>query len=536
MPEHLKALIVILVLASAVFVIAKKPACAAATSPADFIRRRNLWLAITAASFLAHNFWVYIVAVSVIVLLAVQREPNKPAMYFFLLFAVPAIPAQITGLGVIQHFFTIDYLRLLALVILFPAFLFLRKQPDTEPFGRTLPDKLLIGFLILQILLMISISSFTNTLRIGVFYSFIDIFLPYYVASRGLRNLQAFRDALMGFVLAALLLSVIGAFEFTRHWLLYSSLDAVLGAPWDLGDYLARGPEGSDLRAQGTAGQPIPYGYIMAVATGFLLYLKSHAVKSTVWNLGLLMLTIGLFASLSRGPWVGAATIVIVFIATGPAPVKGFSRLGLLALLVAPLLLITDSGDKIMKLLPFIGTGGEDTITYRERLAEISIQVIKENPFFGAFDYFYSPAMQELRQGQGIIDIVNTYLSVGLGNGLVGLSLFAGFFIAVAFGIFRSMRALPDRKDELYSLGRGLLATLLGIMVTIATVSSITVIPVIYWSVAGLGVAYVHMLAMAKKSTALEQARGSPATRGGRIGIPTGNPRAGDAITRASGG
>lgn len=536
MPEHLKALIVILVLASTVFVFAKKPACAAGTNPADFSRRRNLWLGITAAAFLAHNFWVYMVAVAVMLLLAAQREPHKLGMYFFLLFAVPAIPAQITGLGVIQHFFSIDYLRLLSLLILLPAFLFLRKQPDTLPFGSTLPDKLLVGYLILQIALMLTVSSFTNMLRIGVFYSFVDIFLPYYVASRILKNPRDFRDALMGFVMAALLLSVIGAFEFTRHWLLYASLDDALGVPWDLGDYLARGDEGSDLRAQGTAGQPIPFGYIMAVAMGFLLYLKHNAARSTTWNLGLFMLTIGLFASLSRGPWVGAAAIVMVFIATGPAPLKGLARLGLLSLLVVPVLLVTDSGQKIIELLPFVGTVSSENVTYRQRLAEISLQVIMENPFFGAFDYFYSPAMQDLRQGgQGIIDIVNTYLSVGLGNGLVGLSLFAGFFIAVAFGVFRSMRSLPDRKDELYSLGRGLLATLLGIMVTIATVSSITVIPVIYWSVAGLGVGYVRMLAMAKKSTATEQARGPQSTRVERIGAKIRNPRAGDVTARASG-
>lgn len=533
MPEHLKALIVILALSSVVFALARTPVCASGTDPADFSRRRNLWLVITTAAFLAHSFWVYIVAVAVIVLLAVQREPNKLAMYYVLLFAVPAIPAQITGLGVIQHFFTIDYLRLLALVILLPAYLLLRKRPDTEAFGSTLPDKLLAGYLILQILLMVSVSTFTNMLRIGVFYSFIDIFLPYYVASRGLRNLQGFRDALTGFVLAALLLSVIGAFEFTRHWLLYASLDAVLGASWDLGEYLARGPEGSDLRAQGTAGQPIPYGYIMAVATGFLLYLRCHAVKSTAWNLGLLCLAIGLFTSLSRGPWVGATAIVIVFIAAGPAPVKGFFRLGLLGLLIIPLLLSTGSGDKIIKLLPFIGTGAGDTVTYRERLAEISIQVIKENPFFGAFDYFYSPAMQELRQGQGIIDVVNTYISVGLGNGLVGLSLFAGFFIAVAFGIFRGMRRLADRNDELYALGRGLLATLIGIMVTIATVSSITVIPVIYWSVAGLGVAFARMLAGAKAPAAALQGRPPLSLQRGLIGMKSRGPRAEDAPARA---
>lgn len=515
MPEHLKALIVILVLATAVFTFAKSPACATATNTADFARRRNLWFGITVVAFLAHNFWVYIIAVTIMLLLALPREPNKLAMYFFLLFAIPAIPSQITGLGIIQHFFTIDYLRLLALAVLFPAFLSLRNQPGTEPFGRSLPDKLLISYLILQILLMLTVSSFTNMLRIGVFYSFIDIFLPYYVASRALKNLQEFRDALMGFVLAALLLSVIGAFEFTRHWLLYASLDHVLGAPWDMGDYLARGSEGSDLRAQGTTGQPIPFGYVMAVAMGFLLYLRKSAVKSTTWWLGLMLLTVGLFASLSRGPWIGAAAIVMVFIATGPSPVKGFAKLGLLALLVIPLLLATSSGHKIVELLPFVGTVSGDNVTYRQRLAEISVQVIMQNPFFGAFDYFYSPAMQDLRQGQGIIDIVNTYLSVGLGNGLVGLALFSGFFILIAFGIFRGMRNLPGRNDELYSLGQALFATLLGILVTIATVSSITVIPVIYWSVAGLGVAYARMLVRAKTSVAAQPARAKTAAFNG---------------------
>lgn len=39
-----------------------------------------------------------------------------------------------------------------------------------------------------------------------------------------------------------------------------------------------------------------------------------------------------------------------------------------------------------------------------------------------------------------------------------------------------------------------LLATLLGILITIFTVSSITFIPVVYWSLAGVAVAYVQMV------------------------------------------
>lgn len=497
MPEYLRALIVILVLATVIFAFARAPACALASTTGDFERRRNLWFGITLAAFLAHNFWIFIIVTAALLLFALPREPNKLAMFFFLLFAVPAFPAEITGLGIVKQFFTIDYVRLLVLAVLLPAFLYLRKQPDVERFGRSIPDKLIAGYIVLQFLLILNASTFTNALRSGVFYAFLDIFLPYYVASRSLKNLQGFRDALMGFVVAAMVLSAIGVFEHARHWLLYNNLEDVLGAQqWGLGHYLERGP--GSLRALGSVGQPIAFGYVMAVAAGFLLYLRKSIPNPITWRLGLVLLIGGLIVCLSRGPWVGAAAMLLVFVATGRSPGLGFAKLGLLGVIIVPVLLASPFGQTIIDLLPFVGTVEAENVIYRQRLAEISIQVIMQNPLFGAFDSIYSPAMQELKQGQGIIDIVNSYLAVALGSGLVGLSLFSGFFVAVAVGLFKGMRNLADRNSELYLLGQVLFATLLGILVIIYTVSSISVIPVIYWSVAGLGVAYARMLALTK--------------------------------------
>jgi hypothetical protein len=500
MPQHLRALVVILVLATVVFAFAKAPACTLASTTGDFERRRNLWFGITLAAFLAHNFWIYTIVAAALLLFAVPREPNKLAMFFFLLFALPAIPAHIPGLGVINYFFTIDYIRLLTLAVLLPAFLSLRTQPDIERFGRSIPDKLVVGYIILNLLLQLTVDTLTSSLRHGVFYAFTDIFLPYYVASRSLKNLQGFRDALMAFVVAALVLSAIGAFEFARHWLLYASVDDALGVPWEYGIYLER--EAGSLRAQGTAGQPIPLGYAIAVATGFFLYLRKSVPNLMAWGLGLTLLIAGLIAPVSRGPWVGAAAILLVFVAIGPSAGRRFANLGLLGVLIVPVLLASPAGQTIIDHLPFIGTVGERNVTYRQRLAEISIEVIMQNPFFGNFDFIYSPALQELKHGEGIIDIVNTYLGIALASGLVGLSLFSGFFIAVAVRIFKGLRNLADRNDELYLLGQVLLSTLLGILVILLTVSSISVIPVIYWSVAGLGVAYARMLSSSTNSEA----------------------------------
>jgi hypothetical protein len=55
------------------------------------------------------------------------------------------------------------------------------------------------------------------------------------------------------------------------------------------------------------------------------------------------------------------------------------------------------------------------------------------------------------------------------------------------------------------------LSTLLGIMIIIFTVSSITIVPVVYWSAAGLGVAYARMLAPVKTRPATRLAGYRPA-------------------------
>jgi O-antigen ligase len=102
--------------------------------------------------------------------------------------------------------------------------------------------------------------------------------------------------------------------------------------------------------------------------------------------------------------------------------------------------------------------------------------------------------MQQLKQGQGIIDIVNTYLGVALASGFVGLALFCGFFLVV---LVELVLALRRAGGDTYPLGQTLFCALLGILVMIFTTSSIGLIAVIYWSVAGLAQGYARAPALA---------------------------------------
>lgn len=487
MPEYLKALIVILVLSSATFMLARGPACAVAIAPADYARRRNLWLALTLIAFLAHNFWIFMLVAGVVLALVASRDPNRPALYCFVLFAIPQIAQAIPGLGIINQFFVLDFVRLLALTVLLPAAYVLYRQQAGHGERLNTIDWLLIAYLLLNMALQYLAISLTATMR-NAFYSFIDVFLPYYVLSRSLRTHAELRDAATSFVVAGLVLAVIGMFEFSRHWLLYYQLDKTLGIDWDYGGYLERE---ETLRAMATTGQSIVLGYVVATAFGLFLYVRNLVSGSFTVILLLGLLLGGLIASLSRGPWVGAAVMFVVYLfAAGRRAPANLTKLALAAVVLLPALYMTPYWDKLINYLPFIGEVDVGNVTYRQRLLEISIQIILENPLFGSPDFIYY--LEEMRQGQGIIDIVNSFLMIALRSGLVGLSLFLGFFGTIMVGIFKRMRRAPD-DGEVRQLGQALLATLLGILVMIFTVSSINAVPVVYWALAGMGLAYVRM-------------------------------------------
>ena len=489
MPEHFRALIVILFLAGLVFILARRPATDLIPDR-DFKRRRNLWFTVTLVAFFSHSFWLYAAAAAIILTLAGRRERNPMALFFLLLFAIPPASVQIPGFGLINYLFELNHVRLLTLCVLLPAALYLSKQHDTLAFGRTLTDKLLAAGIVLMNLLYLRETTLTDTLR-QTFYLYVDVFLPYYVASRALKELSDFKDALLAFVLAAFVLALIGVAEFARHWLLYNGLIDAMGVQWRMSSYLSRG---GALRASATTGQAIALGYVISVALGFFLFVQFYVRSRWRRYLGALLLAAGLIAPLSRGPWIGAAVIIAAFIATGRGAVRRLTLLALAGVLAIPLLTLAPGGEKVLDMLPFVGNLEKENITYRQRLLDNSWIVIQRNPLFGSFDFRNTPEMQSMIQGEGIIDIVNTYVNLALRTGLVGLTLFVTFFLSVLLGIRKAMRLFPDKDDEQRQLGRALLATLAGILVIIFTVSSITIIPVVYWSVAGVGAAYVQMV------------------------------------------
>lgn len=131
------------------------------------------------------------------------------------------------------------------------------------------------------------------------------------------------------------MLSAIAVAETLRHWLLYNALMDAMGVQWSMTGYLSRG---GSLRASATTGQAIALGFVIAVAIGMYLFLQGYVRSRLQRLLGALLLGAGLFAPLSRGPWIGAGVIIATFIATGRNAAKRLVLLALAGVLALPLL------------------------------------------------------------------------------------------------------------------------------------------------------------------------------------------------------
>ncbi|MGY4827982.1 hypothetical protein ACVNIS_05315 [Sphaerotilaceae bacterium SBD11-9] len=500
MPTHIRALVVIILMAAAVLWLGRRAACEQAIDPEDYKRRAKVWLALTLLAFLSHNYWLFVLISVPMMAIAGTRDSSRLALYFFVLFAIPLFQVEVSGFGVFERLLAFDHTRWLALVVLLPAYWALRSKPDVLPFGRTTVDKFILAYMVLWFILQLQATTLTNLFRITV-YLFIDTFLPYYVSSRALRNLRDYRDALMSLVVALLIMSPMAAFELARSWLLYNGVEAAMGQfPWGFGGYLGRGNDGP-LRALVSTGHPIALGYFMAVGLSIVVFLR-HCVPKRWWVAMCLGLMVGLLAAMSRGPWVGGAAAGLVLLITGPKVASKIMHVGLLALVLVPLALSTDEGRKMIDYLPFVGTVESANVEFRQRLVEVSLGVLSHFPYFGALDYMSHPDMEQMRGGDGIIDMVNTYLSVAMLSGVVGLSLFAMPFILVMLGLMRQLVLSPDKESEMHTLGRALLAAMVGTVVTIGTVAPIVAIPAVYLSLIGLSAGFMRMAQEAASSSA----------------------------------
>lgn len=459
----LKELVVVLLISLGVFRLVR-PVARLYCPDKDFARRCIAWLVLTIVVFLAPGFWVFLFVATPVLIALGRNDSNPAAAYLFLLFLLPGISVPIPMIG-ISFLMNVDFHLLLSFCLLTPtAWRLWKDKARPRAPGLKALDVLLLAYCLLASFFFVRPEiargilmevTFTDCLR-RVTSIFFSLFVPYFVISRTSTNRAAVQDMIASFGIKSAVLAGVAIFEGARGWLLYSELPSRWG--FSAGGYLSRG---GDIRAMASTGHPLTLGYLLAVGFGFWLYLQ-QGVKSRVAYVSITGLFLfGLLADYSRGPWLGAILIYLAFAALGPRGLpkmfKAIAGMSLVGLVVA----VSPLGQKVARVVPYFGgTVDMGNVEYRERLFARSWDLIMEHPLFG--DQQALLEMADLRQGEGIIDLINGFITILLGNGFVGLSLFLLFIVIGSFKTFRVSAAAARSDPDLSRLGACLVACMLG--------------------------------------------------------------------------
>jgi len=495
MVEQVKILIIIMVFGSLGFLLARK-VYIGLIERSLFNYWQSSWVLIVSAACLASNYWLFAIIIIMYGWFSVSKLKGKAIfLYIFLLPALPMLSNELPGFAGIRLIFEFSYPRMLSLAILLP--LFFHYKSRMFPFGKTVTDKWFLALVLYLMLLSWTRSeSVTDSMR-SMLYIVTDYLLPYFVVSRLIDNAEKLRFAFIAVVSSFAILAAVNIVEYFKHWFVYQELYRALNISYGGFSAYSMVRDGM-LRTSSVFASPIVLGYIATIALGAFLGIR--AKKTYYYRMLFLLLLSALLTPLSRGPWVGFLVFIIVFIWYAPRRNKSLAKFIIYGTLSFIVLLMTPYGTKIINLLPFVGDTDSGNISYRQDLFFSGLSAIKNNIFFGDKDFRLAPELQHLIQGQGIIDIVNTYLQMALQYGIVGLGLFMLFFIQPMRRIIILLRNRNLGGMERY-LAASLLAVLAAIMVIIATVSQIDYIPIYYILIVSILSALIRVLINLKSET-----------------------------------
>lgn len=453
---------------------------------------RALWmalLALTAALFALTNPALLMAAVLVVAFLT----PNAlglgaaGAVGLYLALAVAMPPVTLTLASLIE----ITVPRAVALVALLPLALRLaqaRPQQGVAPIDWWLVDLMVVGYEALAISSQWGIASSTHLVRMTVL-SMLDTLLPYYVITRGIIGMQQVRAVMAVFVATMVLVCVATYVEQLLRWPMYSDLQWSYNQRWISTWILVRG---TMLRVRAMTPQPILLGYVVLFGMGYWMALAGTRWRERQNLLVTAGLVVALYFTVSRGPMMGGVLFLISLLLLLKMPPARYGWLLAVSAvgLSSAVIMGWDEAlvDAVKQLWGEPASAGDSSIDYRKALLDTARALVRDNPWFGVPNYYAH--MEHLRQGEGIVDLVNTYLYIALAYGLVGLTLFVMPFVIV---VRRMLRRLALTQGDDAMMARALISLIVAALFVLFTTSSWWVMPQLNVTLIALCLAYVRL-------------------------------------------
>lgn len=386
-------------------------------------------------------------------LFAGRRERTAPVWLFSMLL-LPGLDMPVS-LGSLKLF---DFGVQDALAV--GAAVAIRLRPPGGP-RRVASDGWVLALLLLLGICLSRETSATNFLRTTVNLG-LDLGLPYYILSRGIADVAGQRTALRWLACGGIALSMILLFETWRSWPIYNELYGLYNVPMIL---LVKA-RGGLLRAGGPFVEPTSIALVLAMCFAALSQLRED-FRSRLKHVGLLAIAfLGVSAPQSRGAWIGLALAVVAMAAYRGRWWALLLNAGGIGLVLGFVFVTAKLSPGFAEMLGLSDGGASDTTTYRGELFEKGRQVFWLSPLVGHSMPSLNVLMAELRQGEGIIDFVNTYLWIALIGGAAGLAIFIGNFADPLVSLWRRRSALHhDAQEQGQGQGQGPAAFVFGCLV-----------------------------------------------------------------------
>lgn len=301
-------------------------------------------------------------------------------------------------------------------------------------------SKLDLPFLIILLLLTIGDArgtSATNFLRFFTTYA-LTYGVPYFVVSRSVRSQNDIKRIMIALASAGALLAVILVWELLRTWPMYRILYDHFGIPLTEGNNVKM--RAGFLRAAGP--------FIEATSAAFVLvfcfvagWLSKPAFRSkTHYLFFMAVLLVGLLPGQSRGAWIGAIVCVLAVRLFQGGVGKASQQIAFLAVGAALFLAATSVSSRIADFAGLTASG-QATVDYRQQLFDLGMEQVRAHPL-GQTSAQLMVNLSELKQGEHIVDFVNTYLFVALVAGIPGALIFFSCLVSSVMAMWRLPKLL----------------------------------------------------------------------------------------------
>ena len=299
-------------------------------------------------------------------------------------------------------------------------------------------------FMVIAVLIVIDAreGAWIGYLRQVAMYLFVYV-IPVYLVTRSARNAVEWRTLLTAMAGLGIILAVIVLYEARSTWPLYASMVPRYGIDVDV--FVKW--RGGMMRAYGPMSEATNMGFVLVICFAAALAVRRSFVSNLAYIGVVLLVAIGTLAPQSRGGMIGIAVAFVVssFYRRGIAGIGQLSLTGLfLSGAYATATMIGSINDQISTSLNE-ATGSGD---YRTELLRRGMQEFWKSPLFGEDFTVVMGRMQDMVQGEGIVDFVNTYLYFAVFSGAIGLAIYCIAFIIPIGRLFQIRRLLPSASAE----------------------------------------------------------------------------------------